>query len=95
MRNELPSKAKNKETGIINLDNSKGLSLHNNNGSHWVGYYINNDSAMYYDSYGLAPPDEFIKYIGNRKLLYNTDHDQIKKKTCGYWVILWLLKVTH
>lgn len=98
MRDQIKGSPAQKETGIINLDSNKGFSFHNNQGSHWTAYYIDGDKAYYYDSYGkIEPPDEFIKYIGNRKLIYNTDQDQynnIEPSTCGYFCVLFLLKKT-
>ncbi len=68
MRDELPAAPLRKETGIINLDDNTGP------GTHWVAYAIDPRSIIYFDSYGLAPPKEFIKYISKVKspLYYST-----------------------
>ena len=50
MKDQLPRKPNNIETGIINLDNSSGP------GTHWVAYAIDPRGIVYFDSYGLAPP---------------------------------------
>ena len=57
MRDQLPKIPNDVETGIINLDNSRG------SGTHWVAYAIDPRGIVYFDSYGLAPPKEFMKYI--------------------------------
>jgi len=59
MRDQLPTAPMKNETGIINLDNSSG------EGTHWVAYAIDPRGIVYFDSYGLAPPKEFMKYISN------------------------------
>ena len=57
MKDQLPKQPKRVETGIINLDNSSG------EGTHWVAYAIDPRGIVYFDSYGLAPPKEFMRYI--------------------------------
>jgi len=56
MRDQL-QKPNNVETGIINLDN------YNGEGTHCVAYAIDPRGIVYFDSYGLAPPKEFMQYI--------------------------------
>ena len=29
------------------------LAEYNDNGSHWIAYYVNNNSATYFDSFGV------------------------------------------
>lgn len=57
MRDQLPAAPRNTETGIINLDGSSGA------GTHWVAYAIDPRAIVYFDSYGLSPPNEFMRYI--------------------------------
>jgi hypothetical protein len=59
MRDQLPKQPNNIETGIINLDKNFG------SGTHWVGYAIDPRGIIYFDSYGLAPPKEFLEYVSN------------------------------
>jgi hypothetical protein len=61
MRDQLPKIPNDVETGIINLDNSSG------SGTHWVAYAIDPRGIVYFDSYGLAPPKEFMRYISKLK----------------------------
>ena len=58
MRDQL-RKPNNVEAGIINLDISSG------EGTHWIAYAIDPRWIVYFDSYGLAPPKEFMRYISN------------------------------
>ena len=62
MRDQLPKNPNNVETGIINLDNFTGA------GTHWVAYAIDPRAIVYFDSYGLAMPKEFMRYIQRRKI---------------------------
>ena len=57
MKDQLPAAPNHVEIGIINLDNSTGA------GTHWVAYAIDPRAIVYFDSYGLAPPIEFMRYI--------------------------------
>ena len=68
MRDQLPTKPMKIETGIINLDNSNG------DGTHWVAYAIDPREVVYFDSYGLAPPKEFMRYVStiSSPIFYST-----------------------
>ena len=67
MRDGLPAVAHDKECGIVNLDSKKG------DGTHWVAYKIDQGqghdqdeygpTAVYFDSYGLDPPQELARYL--------------------------------
>ena len=81
MLNILPNYKKKRECGVVNLDNDKGP------GTHWVcygekskifpGIEIGQEKSKifhqswYFDSYGLPPPREIIKYLGNG-FIYST-----------------------
>ena len=54
---------------IVNFDKSGG------SGTHWVAWYKNGRNKTYFDSYGIQPPREVIKYLGDR-INYNTDQIQ-------------------
>ena len=54
----LPRKSNKKECGIVNFDKSGGP------GTHWVAWYKNGKTKIYFDSYGVQPPLEVIKYLG-------------------------------
>ena len=65
----LLKKPNKKECGIVNFDKSGG------SGTHWVAWYKNGKIKIYFDSYGVQPPLEVIKYLG-RPIHYNTDQLQ-------------------
>ena len=58
MRDELINLSKYTKNIIINLEDHYG------NGSHWVCIY-NNQVKYYFDSYGLPPPVEVMKFLQN------------------------------
>lgn len=61
MRDFLPSKIGDNESGIVNLDSISGA------GTHWVCYSKRGSFIEYFDSFGnLRPPFELQRY-------FNTD----------------------
>ena len=50
----LPKKPNKKECGIVNFDKSGGP------GTHWVAWYKNDKTKVYFDSYGVQPPIEVV-----------------------------------
>lgn len=81
MRNELPNSMWKLETGIVNLDDTKGL------GTHWVCYKRCMDTVYYFDSFGnLPPPIELIQYFGNvPQIVFNYDRKQSEHSSvCGH-----------
>ena len=80
----LPRKSNKKECGIVNFDKSGGP------GTHWVAWYKNGKTKIYFDSYGVQPPLEVIKYLGS--LIHNTDQLQPPGEVfCGH-LCLYVLK---
>jgi hypothetical protein len=70
---------------IVNLADS------DDPGTHWTAFYIKDNIAVYFDSYGLAPPKDIQRFVKGKKLLYNTDHIQSNDSTaCGYYCVLFL-----
>ena len=57
MRDTLPKKIKSKECGIVNLQNS------NQPGTHHTAYWKNNKEKYFFDSYGLEPTNQMLKYL--------------------------------
>ena len=57
LRDILPNKPRKKECGILNLDDTTG------SGTHWVAWYKDNNDKYYFDSYGLQPPVELVRYL--------------------------------
>ena len=74
----LPRKLNKKECGIVNFDKSGG------SGTHWTAWYKNGKNKIYFDSYGIQPPREIIKYLGDG-INYNTDQVQPRGEVfCGH-----------
>lgn len=88
MRDELPKKARCKESAIVNLNKS------NEEGSHWVAYCKNGKKVDYFDSFGqLAPFPELVEYLKNCKISYNNlRYQNFDQSTCGSLCVLFLKK---
>ena len=61
MRDELPDKNLTKGCGVMNLDDSLGP------GTHWTAWWKN----IYFDTYGLPPPEEFLDKVNGATIEYN------------------------
>lgn len=61
-KDELPAIPKNGYY-IINLEDETNAAGVFNDGSHWVGVGIENGKAVYWDSYGVAPPIEVQRFL--------------------------------
>lgn len=84
MRDQLPKKIKPTEYGIVNLDSSTGP------GTHWVCYVVDKKLPfnLYFDSFGLPPPEELVDYLSGKKLTYNSSQIQnIESSACGYYCV--------
>jgi hypothetical protein len=87
LRDELPKKPRRTECGILNLDDSNGT------GSHWVTFLKNGMDKIYFDSYGLPPPTELVKYLQS-PVYYNSERVQPDNEVfCGH-LCLHVLKKT-
>ena len=73
-----PRKPNKKECGIVNFDKSDGP------GTHWVAWYKNGKTKIYFDSYGVQPPIEVVKYL-EKPIHYYTDKLQpVGQVFCGH-----------
>ena len=69
----------------MNFDKSGGP------GTHWVAWYKNGKTKIYFDSYGVQPPTEVINYLG-KLIHHNTDQVQsVGQVFCGH-LCLYVLK---
>ena len=85
----LPKQIRNKECGIVNLDNHIGP------GTHWVAYRNINRFCEYFDPFGLMMPLEVQKYMttSGKQLEYSGDEIQERDSVlCGYWCLYYLLE---
>ena len=74
----LLKKPNKKECGIVNFNKSGGP------GTHWVAWYKNGKTKIYFDSYGVQPPIEVVRYLG-KTIYYNTDQLQPAGQVfCGH-----------
>ena len=88
MRNDLPRKPLKRECGILNLDGVFGR------GTHWVCWYKNIDN-FYFDSFGVQPPNELIKYFSS-PILYNTERIQPDGEViCGHLCLYMLYRLSR
>ena len=75
MRDELTKVSKHTKNIIMNLEDNNG------NGFHWVCIF-NRQDKYYFDSFGLPPPVEVIKFLQNG--VYQTFQVQeLNSKCCG------------
>ena len=88
MRNDLPTRARNRECGILNLDDTYGR------GTHWVCWY-NSKHKFYFDSFGVQPPEEVNQYLTS-PIFYNTEkiqsYDQV---ICGHLCLFVLCRLSN
>ena len=78
MRDTLPTDIDLNECGVVNLDSNQG------NGTHWVAYYKNGNIRIYFDSFGLDPPNEVKKYIGFPLLVQTYQLQKADDAICGH-----------
>ena len=57
MRDELSSRLKINECGVLNLN------THLQMGSHWTCWYKRGENRYYFDSFGEPPPPELLCYL--------------------------------
>jgi len=93
---ELRAQGKTKIGAVFNLDPSyKG-------GSHWVGLFINirKKEVNYFDSYGIAPPEQIARFMRNLtlqdkklKLQFNSRRFQYKDSECGMYSMIFIISM--
>lgn len=89
MKDQLPRKIRNNESGVINLDNYSGP------GTHWTAYRKKGLNIHYFDSFGnLSPPFEVQNYFessGTCNVFYNyTRYQSYNSVNCGHLCIQFL-----
>lgn len=79
MKDTLPRRPWNRESGVVNLDLNIGP------GTHWVAYKKAGNLVVYFDSFGnLRPPFEVEKYFKNCKIYFNHNKYQgFNTSNCG------------
>ena len=76
---------------IINLDDEVG------NGTYWVATDIKGKKILYFDSFSMPPPTEFVSYarrIG-KEIYFNGGHplQDIHSVRCGYYCLYFLNEI--
>ena len=93
---ELRKSGKTKIGAIFNLD------PHYKGGSHWVGLFIDLDlhEINYFDSYGIAPPQQIARFMRSLtlqdktlKLQSNGRRFQYKDSECGVYSMVFVLSM--
>ena len=84
MSDELPKKPLKNECGIVNLESSKL------EGSHWCCWWKHGEDKYYFDSYGILPSKQIVKYLKS-PINYSTFQLQtFNDSTCGEWCLYML-----
>ena len=88
MRDQLPNRIRKNESMIINLDDSKGA------GTHWVCFFKKDKIINYFDSFGVQPPSELMRYFSTEnQVYYNVDKNQnFDEVICGHLCLKFLTK---
>ena len=72
---------------VINLNES------NEPGSHWVAMVFGSDLILYFDSFGLDPPEEVLMLCNKNRVNYafnNTHYQSLTSVLCGYYCLFFL-----
>jgi len=91
MKDQLGTKKHNYT--IINLESSKSGS----SGTHWTALLHQKNEWYFFDSYGVPPSQEIIKYVGdvkNERFAYNSFQLQHYNSTFCGWFCLGLIAYT-
>jgi len=98
-KNELPNKIQANKSYIINMENDMDNDGKLNGGSHWtcfqVAVYPNNKKeAIYFDSFGVGPPELIKKRIksnfGIETPHTSKDIQSLMSDACGYYCLAFL-----
>lgn len=78
---------------ILNLDRKEGM------GTHWVAYYVHEDTVYYFDSFGQGISDILknrAAQSGIKKFYYSiTQTQNIFSYLCGFHVLFWLYQMEN
>ena len=81
MRDDLPSKPRLTECGILNHDDLHGP------GTHWTCWHKSGRFKVYFDPFGLPPPNEMEDYL-RPEIRYSTDELQHRGDVvCGHFCL--------
>lgn len=67
---------------IINLGSD------NQGGTHWTMLWVEPESIIYFDSYGVGPEDNIIRLAEGRTIFFSSSQVQgYNEAHCGIWVL--------
>ena len=81
---------------ICNLEDEYDSDGERNDGSHYTCFQSNKNvngkvENIYFDSYGIAPPEEVLDFLGVKHVPYNTkDLQSLTAHTCGWYCLSFL-----
>ena len=80
---------------IINLEDEYDENGDRNDGSHYTCFqynkYPDGDKVIYFDSYGVCPPEEVLKFCNVKAIPYNTkDIQSLMNDACGWYCLAFL-----
>jgi hypothetical protein len=104
-KSDLPNIIKPNKSYIVNLDNETDLDGDANGGTHWTCFQVceypnGRKEAIYFDSYGIAPPEivksHIKKTFGITYVPYSTkDIQSMMSDACGYFCMAFLHFINH
>jgi len=89
-------KLKKNKSYIINLEDEYDEEGERNDGSHYTCFQYNqNDKEepeiVYFDSFGVAPPEEVLKFCNVKGIPYNMiDIQSLMNSACGWYCLAFL-----
>ena len=69
------------DRGFVNI------GTYQNGGSHWCAFYIKDNKAFYFDSYGGAPDKHLLKQLHKPIIYHNYKIQDINSKLCGSYCL--------
>lgn len=77
---------------IVNLQDDVNSNGEDQSGTHWVAFWIEKGKAVYFNSFGIAPPAEIQLYLYRfRPYMYNENQIQnTASGWCGIYVLSFL-----
>ena len=81
---------------IVNMEDEISEDGSRNPGSHWVALFVHKSpngtiQPLYMDSFGIAPPEDVLKFCGKNHIPFNTvDVQNIVVGTCGWYCLSFL-----
>ena len=82
-KDNLPKRVEN-GAYIINLQDDYHSNGTDNMGTHWVGLYVENEGAVYFDPFGFLAPANVELFLSKRFRTYHYNPQQIQDIDTGY-----------